>query len=108
MVRAKKLLKTCIACAIPCLALPNLALGQYYGTNYEEHDGQSIEQTRNESTENNDEDSGLPWWAWALIIWVVLGWLADSDKDSQSTESQPRRATGTSSSCNPYVIDPSR
>ena len=108
MAHQNKLLKTSIVFAILCLALPNLALGRYYETNYEEHDGQSVEQPRSESTENNDEDSGLPLWAWALIIWVVLGWLADSDQDSQSTESQPRRTTGTSSSCNPYVIDPSR
>ena len=108
MARAKKLLKTCIACAILCLALPNLAQGQYYGTNYEEQDGHPVEQPRNANTEKKNEDGDLPWWGWAIIIWIGLGLLTDSDDDDQSTESQPRRTTRTASSSNPYVIDPSR
>ena len=108
MARAKKLLKACIACVILCLAFPNQALGQYYETNYTEQYNQPVEESRSENSEKQDDDGGLPWWVWAIIIWIGLGWLADSDSDSQSTESQPRRTTRPASRRNPYVIDPSR
>ena len=104
MARTKKLLKTCITCAILCIALPCLALEQYY----EEQYSQPIKESRNANTEEEEEGGGLPWWGWAIIIWIGLGWFADNDDETQSTESQPRRTTRSASSSNPYVIDPSR
>lgn len=105
---APSFLKAFLACAILWLAYPNPALCQNYGTTYDniQRYGQQTERgSPDPQSEHNDGGlGGLPWWAWAIIVLIVIAWLfGDDDSGSSAPRNRPRPNQRRR-----YVDDPSR